>query len=193
MTGSNGEATLYSLQKVLARFGARGCGQWGKAAELAAYQLKHAPLAPPRTALPVEEVREATPGKPQANPGRRMSSSMVSSQVADLASELKGDQASAPSKLATPPLASRRASSGRRMSSSMAASQVADLASELKSDQASAPSKLAAPEAGSAGRRASSGRRMSSSMAASQVAELAQELKVEAPPELTKARDLRMG
>lgn len=178
MTGSNGEATLYSLQKVLARFGARGCGQWGKAAELAAYQLKHAPLAPPRTSLPVEE---ATPGKPQANPGRRMSSSMVSSQVAELASELKGDQASAPSKLAAPE-AGRRSSSGRRMSSSMAASQVADLASELKSE-AAAPSRLATPEAG---RRGSSGRRMSSSMAASQVAELAQELKVEEKPELTK-------
>lgn len=177
MTGSNGEATLYSLQKVLARFGARGCGQWGKAAELAAYQLKHAPLAPPRSALPVEE---ATPGKPQAPSGRRMSSSMVSTQVAELASELKADQAP-PSKLATPE--ARPVSRGsRRMSSSMAAPEVADLASELKSSEAAAPSKVETPELG----RRSSNRRMSNSLPANQVAELAQELKVEEKVEPTK-------
>jgi len=164
MTGSTGEATLYSLQKVLARFGARGCGQWGKAAEMAAYQLKHAPLAPPRVSLPESEVVPGTPGTTPVQ-GRRMSSSMMANQVADLAQELKNADTSGAAATNTP-----KANVGhRRMSGSLMATQVADLAKELETKAPTPPQPTPPP-------RRASARRGSAMMGASQVAELASEL-----------------
>jgi len=184
--GCNGEATLYSLQKVLSRYGPRGCGHWGVAAEQAASQLKFA-FAPTWSMMQDEGSAGSRRGSVET-PSKLQSPKSQQSPKSSAAPATPQEGVSSPQLSSAAAKIARRMSC-RRMSGVVTQEQATDIAQELrenKEEQAKreqSPDKVAEiaqdlqeQKEAAQNRRLSSHRRMSGAAMPAQAAGIANEL-----------------